>query len=269
MSESLLVVDGLAKTFRAGGAGMLKALRGVTFEMAAGEVVGLVGSSGAGKSTIARMIGGIEAPDAGSIRFEGVDLVRLRGRRRRALGSRLSLIFQDPYASLAPSMRVAQIVGEPLVIHRIASGEALRERVLKALAEVELTPPERYAARLPHELSGGQRQRVALARALVLRPALIVADEPTGMLDAALRRALIELIDGLRTTHGMAVLLITHDLALTTGFCDRLLVLAAGEVVEQGPTDHLLTAPRHPATTALVHAARELQPLAWQSVGDG
>jgi ABC-type microcin C transport system duplicated ATPase subunit YejF len=170
------------------------------------------------------------------------------------------LVFQDPYTSLAPFFRVGTAVAEPLVIAGVAAPDRT-QRVLEALSEVGLTPPERYTGRHPHQLSGGERQRVALARALVLRPALIVADEPTAMLDASLRADLLSMMAHLQVERGTTYLFITHDLALAEGFCDRLVVLCNGRVVEQGPTREVLHRPTHPYTAALVDAARRLHPV--------
>lgn len=259
MNPPVLSVDQVSKAF-----GRVTALDQVSFTVAAGETVGLVGGSGAGKSTVARLVAGLVVPDTGTIRVDGRDLAGLSRVQRRAVRRRVHLVFQDPYASLPPGRRVADIVAEPLVIHRVATGQERRRRVLHALAEVALSP-ERYATRFPHELSGGERQRVALARAVVLRPELIVADEPTAMLDASTRAGLLRLLAGLRELHGVAYLYITHDLALAEGFCDRLLVLCHGQVVEQGPTEEVLGRPSHPYTAALVDAVRQLQPVAWST----
>ncbi len=261
-SAPLLGVDQVSKAF-----GRVIALERVSFTVAAGETVGLVGGSGAGKSTVARLVGGLVDPDAGTIRVDGHDLAELSRGQRRAVRRRVHLVFQDPYASLPPGRRVADIVAEPLVIHRVATGEERRRRVLDALAQVALAAPERYAARFPHELSGGERQRVALARAVVLRPELIVADEPTAMLDASTRAGLLRLLADLQELHGVAYLYITHDLALADGFCDRLVVLRHGQVVEQGLTAEVLGRPAHPYTAALVGAVHQLQPAAWSAGG--
>jgi peptide/nickel transport system ATP-binding protein len=252
---------GRSNAARAGGRlAAVTAVADVTFDVRAGESVGLIGGSGAGKSTVARLGVGLLQPDAGTVRIDGSDLAAARGGERRALRRRLHLLFQDPYTSLPRHMRVADAVAEPLVIHRVGDAGERRARAVEALAEVGLTPAERYAARRADELSGGERQRVALARALVLRPALLIADEPTGMLDASARLELHGLMDDLRRAHGLAYLYITHDLALADGFCDRLVVLHEGRVVEQGDAGAVLGAPASPWTQALVSAAREIQP---------
>lgn len=232
--------------------GTVPVVREVALTVAPGESVGLVGGSGAGKSTVARAVAGLVAPAAGSIRIDGAELVGVGRAAARRLRQALHLVFQDPYASLPPTLRVADIVAEPLVIHRTARNER-DDRVAEALAAVHLHP--RYLTRRPHQLSGGERQRVALARALVHRPRLILADEPTAMLDAALRRDLVDLLGELVRRSGVAVLHITHDLALAQHGCERLVVMRAGEVVETGPTATVLGAPRHLYTAALVAAA--------------
>jgi peptide/nickel transport system ATP-binding protein len=250
---TLLAVEGLSVTFR-GAAGRVPAVVGVDLAVAAGEVVGLVGGSGAGKSTVARAVAGLERVASGRIRFDGVDLTDLRGAARRRARRGLHLVFQDPYASLPPTLPVGRIVAEPLVIHRLGDREA---RVHDALGAVHL-PPVRYLHRYPHQLSGGERQRVAFARALVTEPRLVLADEPTQMLDASLRAEIADLLEELRAQRGVAVLHITHDLALAQRSCDRLVVLRAGRVVEQGPTDAVLARPEHSYTRALIDAARAL-----------
>lgn len=252
MSTPLLRLDGVTKRFRGRRREPFTAVEDVDLEVAAGETVGLVGASGAGKSTIVRLVAGLLAPDEGRIALDGHDLLTLD---RRAVGRRLHLIFQDPYGSLAPHLRVGQVVAEPLVIHGIRDR---RGRVLAALEEVRLTPAVRFAERHPHELSGGERQRVALARALILRPELVLADEPTQMLDASIRAELMALMADLRERHGTAFLYITHDLALAQSFCDRLAVLHGGRVVEQGPTADVLTRPRSGHARDLIGAVRQL-----------
>lgn len=250
----LLVLSDVCKTFPRSG---VVAVDRVNFEVGHGEAVGLVGASGAGKSTVAKLVAGIARPDQGTIRFDGRDLGGLGRRERRGVQRRIHLVFQDPYSSLAPHLRVADIVAEPLVIHGHKKSAGRRLLVAEALASVQLRP-DLYLDRWPHELSGGERQRVALARALVTQPDLIVADEPTAMLDPRVRGGLLELMKSLQTSHGMAWLFITHDLALADNFCERMVVMAAGAVVETGPTAAVIGAPTHPITVALVSAARRL-----------
>ncbi|MDP9440733.1 MAG: dipeptide/oligopeptide/nickel ABC transporter ATP-binding protein [Actinomycetota bacterium] len=254
-TAALLELRSVSKSFDRG---RLTALDNVNLDVRSGETVGIIGSSGAGKSTLARVVAGLVAPDAGAILFDGEDVARLSSAGRRAYRRRLHLVFQDPYTSLAGHLRVADLVAEPLVIHRAASRAGRAELVAEALTAVQL-PPERYLSRWPHQLSGGERQRVALARALVLRPRLVVADEPTAMLDPRVRAELLDLMGELQGNLGMAYLFITHDLAVAAMICSRLVVMSRGAVVEEGPTGSVVGQPRHPATTALVDAARRLQ----------
>lgn len=236
------------------------AVTDVDLTIAAGESVGLVGGSGAGKSTVARAVAGLVRPDGGRILLDGTDLLAASRADARRWRQALHLVFQDPYASLPPTLRVADIVAEPLVIHGRVSGAERAERAEQALRDVQLTPAGRYLRRYAHQLSGGERQRVAFARAVVTRPRLILADEPTQMLDASLRVQLVELIEQLRAEYGVAVLHITHDLALAQRGCARLVVMQAGRVVEHGPTSEVLGAPRHHYTAALVAAAARTRP---------
>lgn len=258
---TVLDVQGLTVRFRQrGGRHPTPAVADVDLTVSAGEAVGLVGGSGAGKSTVARAIAGLVRPDRGRILLDGADLLaasRVDARRRRQA---LHLVFQDPYASLPPTLRVADIVAEPLLIHGRTSRPERMQRVEQALSAVRLSPVGHYLPRYPHQLSGGERQRVAFARAVVTRPRLILADEPTQMLDASLRVELIELIEQLSAQHGVAVLHITHDLALAQRGCTRLVVMQAGRVVEHGPTAQVLGAPQHDYTAALVTAAARTRP---------
>jgi ABC-type glutathione transport system ATPase component len=226
----------------------------VSLTVSAGEIVALVGESGAGKSTIGRMVLGLEEPDEGEVLFQGVEVGRLRGRARRSIRRRMHLILQDPYESLHPGMRAREAVAEPLRIAGVPAGERER-RVAGALEEVALTPVSAFLERFPHELSGGQRQRVAMARAFVARPALIVADEPTSMLDATLRVEILELIAGMRERLGAAFLFITHDLAVARRVSDRIAVMHRGRIVEVDESERLIAAPREDYTKTLLAAS--------------
>jgi peptide/nickel transport system ATP-binding protein len=273
----VLELDGVTKRFgrsRSGDGGVTP-VEDVSLTVGPGEAVGLVGASGAGKSTVARLVAGLERPDAGVISFEGTGVDGLTRRQRRAWGQRMHLLFQDPYASLPPGGRVAGIVAEPLAIHGGGSGSNARRarrgteaesdrraRVEQALDSVGLDPAT-YAGRFSHELSGGERQRVAIARAIVGRPRLIIADEPTQMLDAAIRDDLLALLERLRAAHGIAYLSITHDLAVAERLCDRVAVMNRGRIVETAAPSSLLTTPAAPATRELVRAVERLhRPLA-------
>lgn len=251
----MLELREVSKTFPRTG---VTAVDRVSLEVAAGEAVGLVGSSGAGKSTVARLVAGLVMADSGTIVIDGTDVAGVGRRARRRLRRRVHMVFQDPYSSLAPHLRVAELVAEPLVIAGRETVAARAARVAEALESVCLSPG-RYRRRWPHELSGGERQRVALARALVGRPDLIVADEPTAMLDPRVRAELLRLMSTLQRDHALSWLFITHDLAVADGFCDRLVVMSEGAVVEEGATATVVGQPGHPATAALVSAARRLQ----------
>lgn len=260
MTAPILELVDVRKSFRGRGWRVPRhlVLDGVSISVAAGEAVGLVGGSGAGKSTIARLVVGLEAIDSGRLVFEGQDMATLRGRALRAARRRLHLVFQDPYEALPPSMRVREVVAEPLAIHDVGAPAERLARVRAALEAVSLTPVERVLDRYPHELSGGERQRVALARAVILEPRLIIADEPTTMLDVSLRLELLALMRRLGQQHGISYLYITHDLALARAFCDRLVILHQGKVVEAGTAADIIERPQHPYTVQLVGAAVDL-----------
>ena len=252
----LQLVD-VRKSFRGRGwrAPRQMVLDGVNIQVDPGEAVGLVGGSEAGKSTIARLVVGLEPADSGQILFEGADIAHMRGAALQSARRRLHLVFQDPYEALPPSMRVRDVVAEPLAIHRVGSALERLDRVCEALEATALTPAARFLDRFPHQLSGGERQRVALARAVVLHPRLIIADEPTTMLDVSLRLELLALMKRLGEQQGISYLYITHDLALARAFCDRLVILHQGQVVEAGLSADVIQHPQHPYTTRLVGAA--------------
>ena len=236
------------------------AVRGVSFAVAPGEVLGLIGESGSGKTTVARAVMGLVRSARGNIRFEGREMLGLSERELRRVRRRLHLIFQDPYDTLHPGMRVRELVEEAMKIHGVEDRAHREAAVSAALEEVELTPVSRFAGRYPHQLSGGQRQRVAIARAMVLDPVLVLADEPTSMLDVSLRLGILEILKKHRDTHGTGYLFITHDLALARHFCDRVAVMFGGELVELGPTESLISSPLHPYTKTLLQAVEELAP---------
>jgi ABC-type glutathione transport system ATPase component len=248
--SALLEIDSLSVDFNRS-----SALTEVTLRVAAGETVALVGGSGAGKSTLARAVAGLVAPTSGVIRFDQVDLTAASRRRRREVRRGMHLVFQDPYASLPPNLRVGEIVAEPMAIHRQGDARSRHATAVAALESVHLTPTADYLHRFAHELSGGQRQRVAFARALVARPRLLIADEPASGLDASLRIEIVDLMTQLATAQDLAVIHITHDLALAARSCERTVVMCDGHIVESGPTAEVLTKPTNGYTAALVAAA--------------
>lgn len=255
---TLLDVRGLKKYFpiRGGWLGgaprMVRAVDGVSFQIAPGEVLGLVGESGCGKTTVGRTVLRLLEPTEGSIRFEGEEIAALPDRALRPLRRKMQMIFQDPYASLNPRMRIADIVGEPLRIHRLAAGAALEERVVALLEQVGLGRDD--LAHYPHEFSGGQRQRVGIARALAVSPSLLIADEPLSALDVSIQAQVLNLLQELRERYRLAFLFISHDLHLVRYFSDRVAVMYLGEIVEEAPAEALFTSPRHPYTEALLSA---------------
>lgn len=240
-------------------AAAVEALSNISLTVEAGERVAVVGRSGAGKSTIARLACGLTAPTSGSVRSLGTDLGQLSRSGLRRLRRRMHLVFQDPYKSLHPGMTIGDIVAEPLHIEGVGGGS--RQPVAEALASVGLSPAEQFIGRNPASLSGGQRQRVAIARALVAKPELILADEPTSMLDASLRATMSTMLLDLQRAQNAAMVFITHDLALARQVSDRIVVLADGTIAEDRPTEALLADPQHPETQILLAAAKH-QPLA-------
>jgi peptide/nickel transport system ATP-binding protein len=258
----VLSTRGLQKTFTIGGAfsrSHVRALGGVDLDIAHGEVVALVGESGSGKSTLARCLARLEQPTAGTFLFEGQDIMATSKRgATRDYRSAVQMIFQDPFGSLNPVHRIDHFLDRPLRIHGAVSGAAARQRAKERLMEKVGLPAE-MLDRYPHELSGGQRQRIAIARALAVNPRLILADEPTSMLDVSVRIGVLNLMRTLCEEQGISMLYITHDLASARYLADRIVVMFAGEFVEGGDAMELLANPAHPYTRLLISAVPDPQ----------
>ncbi len=258
MSASLLVVRDLKKHFPVRGGlfarvrEYVKAVDGVTFSIAAGETLGLVGESGCGKTTVGRTILRLIPTTSGVVEFEGDDILRLDRQRLREKRRRMQIVFQDPYGSLNPRMTVEQIVGEALEVHGVARGSPLRDEVALLLSQVGLRPE--VMNRYPHEFSGGQRQRIGVARAIALKPAFIVCDEPTSALDVSIRAQIINLLQDLQAARGLSYLMISHDLGVVRHISSAVAVMYLGKIVEQAPTEALYGNPRHPYTQVLLSA---------------
>ena len=242
----------------------LKAVDGVSLKLHQGETIGLVGASGCGKSTLCRALMDLAPVRGGRVSLQGQELLGLAGRHLRHLRQLrrgLQMVFQDPLACLNPQMSVGEAIADPLLIHGLASGAAARQRARQLLAAVGLEPPERYEGRLPRQLSGGQQQRVAIARALILEPKVLLCDESVSMLDAEVQTEVLALLRQLQQSMGLGMLFVTHDLAVASGFCHRLLVLDGGRIVEQGEGAALLANPRAEITRRLVQACPRLPAL--------
>jgi oligopeptide/dipeptide ABC transporter ATP-binding protein len=263
MTDPLLRVEDLVKEFpgrsslgdwlRRRPAPPVRAVDGISFELRAGEVIALVGESGCGKTTTGNLLMGLLAPTDGRVVLDGEEVGALSGRGLQRLRRRVQMVFQDPYESLNPRMTVADIVAEPLRVHRVAPAKAeQRARVLAALTQAGMTPAGAYLHRYPFELSGGQRQRVVIAAALALEPSLLVADEPVSMLDVSIRAEILNLLSALARQQGIAVVMITHDLSTVAAYADRIAVMYLGRIVEHGPTRAVLASPRHPYAQALL-----------------
>ena len=241
----------------------VRAVDGVSFEIIKGEIFGLAGESGSGKTTTGRLLLRLIEPTEGTIYFQGKDITHLKESQMRLLRRKMQIVFQDPYESLNPRMTVGDIVSEPLrVLEATQSDTETEERVKSTLEDVELTPPEEFMFRYPHEVSGGQRQRVAVARAFVLTPDFIVADEPVSMLDVSIRAEILDLMYRLVEKNKTAFLYITHDLALARHMCDRLGIMYLGKMMELGTTEQVVYEPLHPYTKALIDAVPVPDPTA-------
>ncbi len=254
-SQPVIEVRDLEVVFRARGGGQARALDGVNFSVAKGEIVAIVGESGCGKTTLARSILGLERPAAGEVLHNGVPL-SYRAKDLKAYRRKVQLILQDPSGSLNPRHSVYEAVAEGPRVHKMPDELG---QVRNALSEAGLRPPERFFLRYPHELSGGQRQRVVIAGALALEPQVLVADEPVSSLDASVRGEILALLLRLRQELGLTVLVVTHDFGLAWNIADRIVVMYLGRVVEQGPTEEVLANPQHPYTQALLSVVPEIE----------
>ncbi|MCV2894962.1 ABC transporter ATP-binding protein [Lentibacter sp. XHP0401] len=267
----MIKVDNLAKYFYLGQSfsekirrqepKALRAVDGVNFTVEAGQVMGLVGESGCGKSTIARLLVGLETPTSGDVYFGADSAQSLKQRDRRAFHRRVQMVFQDPYGSLNPQQRIGEIVTRPLIYQRNKMTDSeMRTLAVTALQEAGLSPASDYLDKFPHQLSGGQRQRVCIARATVLEPEMLIADEPISMLDVSIKWGIIQLLKRLVRERRLAMVYITHDLSSAGSICDQLAVMYLGNIVESGPAQQVIHSPQHPYTKALLASTPSIDP---------
>jgi oligopeptide/dipeptide ABC transporter ATP-binding protein len=257
-NRALLEVTNLQVRFRVNRRTFVEAVRNVSFDLHAGETLALVGESGSGKSTIGRAVVGLVVPTSGTVRFDGTDLATATKQHRRQLGRDLAVVFQDPYSSLDPSMRIRDIIAEPVRAHSTTVGDDLARLVDGALENVGLHPE--LAERRPHALSGGQRQRVAIARATILGPRLVVYDEPLSALDVSTQAQVLNLLERLQEHHRSANLFISHNLGVVHHIAHRIAVLYLGATMEIGPAERIFARPAHPYSRALLDAIPILDP---------
>jgi oligopeptide/dipeptide ABC transporter ATP-binding protein len=247
---------------------LVRAVDDISFEIREKEVFGLAGESGSGKTTTGRLVLRLEEPTRGKLTFKGRDLAKIKDKELKPLRRKMQIVFQDPYESLNPRMTVSDILAEPLTVQRLDHSKAeMGEKIRKMLESVEITPPDEFLLRYPHELSGGQRQRVAVARAFILDPEFIVADEPVSMLDVSIRAEILNLMLDLVEKFNVSFMYITHDIALARHMCDRMAVMYLGKIAEMGPTEKIVYEPLHPYTNALIDAVPTPDPTAKRTKG--
>ncbi len=267
MSEPIFKVENLKKWFPVrrtitqilkGEHVWVKAVDGITFNINQGEIFGLVGESGCGKTTTGKLLMKLLEPDSGKIILKGKDVTHLDSNKLKEYRRNVQMVFQDPYASMNPRFRAQDVLEEPLIIHQVGETRAEREKIVRSsLEEVRLIPPEEFMGRFPHMLSGGQRQRVATARTLVLSPSMIVADEPVSMIDLSTRAEILHMMKTVQRELGLTYLYITHDLSTARYFTDRIAVMYLGKIVEMASADQVIDHPFHPYTKALITAVCE------------
>ncbi|EPP1400562.1 ABC transporter ATP-binding protein [Klebsiella oxytoca] len=262
--EYVIEVDGLKKHFPLRDelfgqqTGVLRAVDGVSFKIRRGTIFGLVGESGSGKTTVGRTLLGLYEKTAGSVKFRGQELAELSPQAMRALRPKIQLVFQDPYSSLNPRIRIGVAIGEAMLEHKLCRRAELYDKTLEVMRICGLSP--QHYNRFPHEFSGGQRQRIGIARALILNPDFIIADEPISALDVSIQAQIINLFSDLRDDHGVTFLFISHDLGVVEHLCDDVAVMYLGQLVETASRDALFSSPLHPYTRALLAALPTLDP---------
>jgi len=262
--NTILRVEGLNKNFTKKSffqskSSMVTAVNNVSFSLSKDEILAIAGQSGSGKSTIAKLILKAIEVDSGKIFFDGDEISDTPSDLKK-LRMNCQMIYQDPYDSINPRMKIFDIINEPLEIHRVGTKETRSEMVLDALRQVKLEPAQEIAKQYPHMLSGGQRQRIVIARALVVKPKVIIADEPVSMLDVSIRAEILELLNEIKKKNKISFIYITHDLATAKYFADRIIILYEGQIVETGNIIDVLTKPQHPYTEALIEAISEPDP---------